>query len=197
MYNNKIYELYSNRSKTIQTILNTLHLINPREESHSRRVSELCLELGKAFNLHEDQLQLLKTTAILHDIGKIAIDEKILNKMNELSVSEWEQIKRHPEIGYRILATSAEYSEFAEDILYHHERYDGTGYPKGLQGNEIPWRSRIIAVCDAYDAMTSMRPYRISKTHEEAIEEIKKGRGIQFDPEIVDVFVNIFLKKKS
>jgi len=128
----------------------------------------------------------------LHDIGKIAIDDSILNKPGKLTDKEWESIKKHPEIGYRILSATPEYSEIAQDILSHHERYDGNGYPRGLKGDEIPIRARVISIADAFDAMISDRPYRKAMTSFEAIEEIKRNTGSQFDPEVSNIFVSLF-----
>ena len=195
MYSHKLYEVSSHRNETIKTILKTLHEKNPREEMHSKRVSEICLKIGENLSMKTNDLNLLKAISNLHDIGKIAIDDNILNKPGKLDKDEWEQIKRHPEIGYRILSSTPEYAEIAQDILCHHERYDGKGYPRGIKGDEIPIRARIISLADAYDAMISERPYREAMTHDEAIEEILKCRGTQFDPEIVDIFIQTFTNK--
>lgn len=189
MYRNKTLEIESVRSKMITTIIKTLHEKNPREEKHSKRVSELCQEIGRAIDLPEVEINKLKAGGLLHDIGKIAIDEGILNKPGRLDEQEWEQIKRHPSIGYRILSTSHEMLELAEGILLHHERWDGSGYPLGLKGDAIPIISRIIAIADSYDAMTSERPYRTSMSEEVALGEIQKYAGIQFDPTISSIFV--------
>jgi HD-GYP domain-containing protein (c-di-GMP phosphodiesterase class II) len=132
-----------------------------------------------------DHIELLAT---LHDIGKVGINERILKKPGQLDEEEWIEMKKHPEIGYRIAMSSPNLASIADYILCHHERWDGTGYPQNLKGNDIPLISRIIAVVDAYDAMTQKRVYRKAMTHEEAIEEIKKGSGSQFDPQIVQIF---------
>lgn len=192
MYRNKLFEVSSSRNETIRTILNTLHVKNKREEAHSKRVSFLCAEIGSLMKLRREEINLLKLMGNLHDIGKIAIDDAILNKPDKLNADEWEEIKRHPEIGYRILLTSPDYAEIAEDILAHHERWDGLGYPRKLQGKNIPLRARIIAIADAYDAMTSIRPYRKPLSKEEALNEIIKGLGTQFDPELANKFVEKF-----
>lgn len=197
MYKNKLFEVSSHRSESIKTILNTLHEKNPREEKHSKRVSDICIQIGKKLHMKSEELQLLKAISNLHDIGKIAIDEAILNKPGKLTDAEWEIIKRHPEIGYRIISTSPEYAEIAYDILSHHEKWDGTGYPRALSGQNIPIRARIISIADAYDAMVSERPYRKSLTHEEAISEIKKHSGTQFDPNLVKVFLELFETKNE
>ena len=189
MYKKKLFESPSMRGKTISAIIKTLHEKNKREEQHSHRVSELCKSMGESLRLPEDEIQELKTVGLLHDIGKIAIDENILNKPGKLTEEEWEEIKRHPEIGYRILSTVNDMSQMAEYVLAHHERWDGKGYPKGLKGEEIPFVSRIIAIVDTYDAMTSERSYRSALPEEVAVAELQKNAGIQFDPELVGIFI--------
>jgi len=189
MYKKKLFEGPSMRGKTIKAIINTLHEKNKREEQHSHRVSALCNSIGKALALPDGEIEELKTVGLLHDIGKIAIEETTLNKQGSLSEAEWEEIKRHPEIGYRILSTVNDMSEMAEYVLCHHERWDGTGYPRGLKGEEIPFQSRIIAIADAYDAMTSERSYRSALQEEAAIDELQRNSGIQFDPKIVNIFI--------
>lgn len=197
MYKKKLFESPSMRGKTIKAIINTLHEKNKREEQHSHRVSELSKRMGKALGLNEAEVEELKTIGLLHDIGKIAIEENILNKAGKLTESEWEEIKRHPEIGYRILSTLNDMSEMAEYVLAHHERWDGMGYPKGLKGDEIPLQSRIIAIIEAYDAMTSERSYGSALSEESALEEILKNSGIQFDPKLVRIFIEKVLNKKE
>jgi len=192
MYTHKLFEIASHRNETIKTIISTLHEKNPREEAHSKRVSEICIAIGTKLEMKSDEIALLKAISNLHDIGKIAIDDSILNKKGPLDDKEWEQVKKHPEIGYRILSSSPEYAEIAQDILSHHERYDGKGYPRGLVGEEIPLRARIITIADSYDAMISERPYRRSLTHQEAIEEIKRNSGTQFDPALAELFIQIY-----
>lgn len=191
MYRNKLFESTSDRSETIKAILSTLYVKNPREESHSRRVSEICMLMGEYLKMSSDDIKQLKVIGNLHDIGKIAIDESVLNKPGKLDPDEWALIRRHPEIGYRILAASTDYAEMAEDILYHHERWDGFGYPKGLKGEEIPLRARIIALADAFDAMTEARTYRSPLSQNEAIEEIRKNAGTQFDPNLSVEFITM------
>ena len=169
MYKKKLFESPSMRGETINTIISTLHEKNKREEQHSHRVSSICQSMGQAIGLPDEDIKELKTVGLLHDIGKIAIDENILNKPGKLTEDEWDKIKSHPEIGYRILSTVNDMSDMAEFILAHHERWDGKGYPKGLKGEQIPLQSRIIAIADAYDAMTSERSYRNAKSCFQAI----------------------------
>lgn len=196
MYRKKLYESPSMRGKTIHAIITTLHEKNSREEQHSRRVSELCESMGNALGLPEDAVRELKIVGLLHDIGKIGIEESILNKNGKLTNEEWEEVKKHPEIGYRILSTVNDFSEMAEYVLAHHERWDGKGYPKGLKGQEIPLQARIITIADAYDAMISERSYRNPLTKEAAIQELKSNVGLQFNPEYVEVFIEKVLKQK-
>lgn len=193
MYKHKILESEGLRGNLINTILHSLHEKNPREEMHSIRASSLCQSIGKALELSELQINKLKVVGLLHDIGKIAIEESILDKPEKLTYKEWEEIRKHPDIGYRILSSSADMKELAEITLSHHERWDGTGYPKGLEGEAIPMLSRIVALADSYDVMTSDRPYRKALTKEAALKEILDNSGTQFDPGIAKVFVNIVI----
>lgn len=191
MYSRKLTEVTSSRHETIRAIINTLHVKHKAEEAHSARVSLICETFGQYLNLRLEEISLLKMMANIHDIGKIAIEESILTKPGPLTPSEWAEIKKHPEIGYHILLTSPEYAEIAEDILCHHERWDGTGYPRGLKGTDIPFRARMIAIADSFDAMTSHRPYRPAMARAQAVEEIKRNAGTQFDPELAAAFVEM------
>lgn len=195
MYRNKTLEAEKTRSNMINNIMNTLQEKNCREESHSKRVSEICEEIGKVMNLSDIELGKLKVAGLLHDIGNIAIDEGILNNSGKLTNQEWNEVKRHPAIGYRILCSSNEMLELATYILSHHEKWDGTGYPKGLKGEAIPLISRIISIADSYDAMNSERFYRRALSKKVILEEFEKNAGIQFDPEIVKIFVEKILGK--
>jgi diguanylate cyclase (GGDEF)-like protein/PAS domain S-box-containing protein len=190
MVKNKIYEGASFRSQAIHLIINTLNEKNKREEQHSIRVSRICLEIGKAKGLSQSDLNKLRVIGLLHDIGKIGISEHILNKAGNLNEEECKEMKKHSEIGYRILSSSNQTSELAQDVLDHHERMDGQGYPNGKRGRHLSLTTRILSVADAYDAMTSERPYRKVFSKEEAIEELLKNSGTQFDANIVELFIS-------
>lgn len=189
MYKNKVIESNSMRGGVINTISKTLLEKNPKVDSHSKRVSQLCQQIGRALSLPEMEIQKLKVSGLLHDIGKIAIDESILDKSGPLTEQEWIKMKRHPEIAFRILSSSPEMAEISQLILSHHEKYDGTGYPKGLKQDAIPLLSRIISVADSYDAMVNERAYKKVLSKDMAIVELIKNRGSQFDPYVVDLFI--------
>ena len=172
------------------------HLSNKNFEStkHIIRVKGLCLMLGDALGLNEEQRHQLTLAAELHDIGKVAIPEAILGKSSPPNAEEWGIIKQHPETGYRIAHSLVEYESAADIILSHHERWDGGGYPRGLQGEAIPLLARILSIVDAYDNMIH-NPYRDSMSYSEAQEEIKACAGGQFDPKIAMLFLKILSLK--
>ena len=188
MYQDKIKSRKTMRTQTIQMALDHNNLSHTHEQSHSYNVSLYCEAIARAMGFDEKSVQEIKTAGLLHDIGKIMISSHILNKSGKLSKDEFNLVKRHPEVGYQLLRTVDEYAHLSEFVLYHHECWDGSGYPIGLKDEEIPLFSRIIAVADAFDAMTGERPYQRTKTQSEAIEELKRGMGTQFDPEIVKIF---------
>jgi len=197
MYRYKLYERSSIRSITIDLIMKTLFEKSNRESQHSDRVSYICQAIASKMNFDKIDVKKMRIAGLVHDIGKIGVEDKILNKEGSLSSDEWHEMKKHSEIGWRILSTSNDYLELAQFVLNHHERWDGDGYPDRLRGEEILLESRIIAVADAYDAMTSKRSYRKERGREEAIKELIRCSGTQFDPEIVDVFVNQVLPSDS
>jgi diguanylate cyclase (GGDEF)-like protein/PAS domain S-box-containing protein len=197
MYRHKLYERSSVRSKTIDLIMNALFEKSNREAMHSNRVSRFCESIATKMNLNKDAVNQLKIAGLIHDIGKIGVEERILNKPGRLDVDERRDIERHPEIGWRLLSSTNDFSELAQFVLNHHEKWDGSGYPNGLKNETIPLESRIIAVADAYDAMTSKRSYKNEIDKEEAVEELKRCSGSQFDPQIVEVFINHVLTDKN
>lgn len=162
---------------------------------HSLKTQRFAFLLGVALDFSEKELIKLSIGALLHDVGKIGIENSILNKKGALTEEEWKVIKKHPQMGVEIVAPILEFYPCELAILHHHERWDGTGYPTGLKGNGIPLEARILAIVDAFSAMTSPRPYQLTKSYDEAIFELKKEKGKQFDPELVEIFVKKIVKK--
>lgn len=191
MYQNKLYESSSMRSKTIDVIVDTLFAKSDREANHSERVSTLAMKLAKYFKLSHSKINDIKTIGLLHDIGKVGVENSILNKIGLLDSNEYEGLMKHSEIGARILNNVFEFKDISTGVLQHHEHWDGTGYPQGLKGEEITIEARIVALADAYDAITSERTYRLTRTKDEALEEIKRCSGTQFDPELAKVFIEM------
>jgi len=189
MYKNKRKHGSTLRSETIGMILQSIEEKHQKEEIHSLRVGEYSGKIAQALGLGSKELDKVKRSAYLHDIGKVMVAPEILNKPGKLTEEEREMVQQHGEIGYQILKSLEEYQELAETVLYHHERWDGAGYPQGLKKEEIPLGARIICVADAYEAMTANRPYREARSKEAAIEELRRCAGSQFDPEIVRVFI--------
>ncbi len=192
MYHRKLLEGRSHRNTIINTLLGTLFEKSMETKEHAKRLDHYCNLVGRKFKLTPHELDNLTLFTMLHDIGKVAIKENILQKPGPLSPAEWEEMKKHSEIGYRIAQNSPELSIVAEYILCHHERWNGQGYPRGLKGEEIPLICRILAVADAFDAMTSDRVYRKSISEKEALEELKRNAGTQFDPTVTEVFCSLF-----
>lgn len=195
MYRNKLSESSDVRRKTIDLIINTLYKNNNMEMLHSKRVSKLCEMIANSSLLEIIDKNKLCTAGLLHDIGKIGIDEQILNKKEKLNYEEYTEIMRHSEIGYQILSSVNEFSEIAQFALEHHERWDGNGYPRGLKGEEISIEARIIAVASAFDIMLCERGYGIIYSEIEALAEIENCSGTQFDPRIVTAFVKEISKQ--
>ena len=191
LYSHKLLVGKNVRISILTNLIKTLHVKNIENIEHIDRVIDLCLKLGKKLNLSLETLDELALIAKLHDIGKIAISEEILLKPETLSYEEFEIMKTHSEKGYRLLMTIPELNHIAKGILSHHENYDGSGYPLGLSKNEIPLISRIFSIVDAYDTMTNNSLYNKTKTKLEAIAELKKCSGTQFDPKIVELFCSI------
>jgi len=183
---NEIYRV------TIESFVKALDFREAETQAHSKRVCAYTRILAKEIGIKDEgELSDLERGALLHDIGKIGIPDRILKKPAALSAEEWEWIKKHPILGYKIVKNISALKNSTQIILFHHERYDGSGYPFGLRGEEIPLEARIFAVVDALEAITSDRPYRKARSFEYAREEIRRWAGKQFDPEIVDVFLSI------
>ena len=165
---------------------------DPYTRGHSARVTALAEEVALSLGWSAEQLASLRVGGPLHDIGKLAISNEVLRKEGRLDPEELDQIGEHPKIGARILLRMAELREAIPYVLYHHERWDGKGYPSGKAGEEIPVGARVLAVADAFDAMTSDRPYRRALTREQALAEVERCAGTQFDPAIARVFLEVF-----
>lgn len=193
----KLSDSTSVMSHTIEIIMNSLYAKNKREMEHSKRVSDLCEKMAIRLRLDSTLIQKLKVAGLMHDIGKIGIPDAILDKPGKLDDNEFILIQKHAESGYKILSAANEFSEIANYILAHHERWDGKGYPKGLKETEIPIYARIISIADAYDAMTSDRAYRKGLSVDAAMSELQKHSGRQFDPYLVKIFTEMLGKDKS
>ncbi len=191
MYKNKLLEKRSSSSAVISAIERMMYEKSYETEEHSRRLVALSVKLGKSIKLSESALNDLAIFAELHDIGKIAIPEAILLKKDKLTDKEWDIVKRHSEIGYNIARTSPQLMPIAEDILCHHEWWDGSGYPQGLKGDKIPMLSRIVLIVDSYDVMINGRPYATAISKEAAMKELVNCSGTKFDPAFVKIFKKI------
>ena len=191
MYNNKLSESRSTKNKIVENLINTLGAKSSETKTHAIRMTKLAYDLGNKISLSNSELNRLSLLATLHDIGKTTISEDILKKPGKLTKEEWELIKEHPQRGYKIASASEEFALIAEEILSHHERWDGSGYPNGLVGKDIPYLARIISIIDAYDVMTSDRPYSKAISEEKALAEIKDCSGTQFDPTLAKEFIEL------
>jgi len=184
----------SGDSEALSTIYALAATVDARDHytrSHSKKVNEYAVALAEALNLEPLEINRLSTCALLHDIGKIGISDEILNKPGKLTAEEWETIKNHPQLGATIVGRVRELAPCVPGILHHHEKYDGSGYPKGLKGEDIPLEARILAIADAFAAMTSERRYSETLSREQALEEVKQGAGTQFDPNLAEAFLRL------
>lgn len=188
---------YKNRSlyhDIIESLVTALEAKDYYTSGHSERVSDMSYKLAKIMGIRGAKLERIHMAAHLHDIGKIGVPDKILNKKGRLLNYEWEYIKQHPKIGYDILSKSKKLLGISKMVLHHHERWDGKGYPSGLKETDIPEGARIIAVCDTIDAMTSERPYRKALSSEICKKELITNKGIMFEPRIVDFAIEYWGK---
>ncbi len=195
MYKEKFNQGKTMRNETINAVLKNINSKFEQEQIHTERVSQYCFLIASALGLGQKEKADIRLAGLLHDIGKIMIPSELLEKPGKLTDEEFDTIKRHPETGYQILKSVDEYVPIAKYVLHHHERWDGSGYPAGLKGDEIPLQSRIISVADAFEAMTSKRAYQKTRTIEEAKEELKRCSGSQFDPAIVTLFLESIINE--
>lgn len=191
MYREKLRQAGTHRSQFINTLKEMLVARDYVTEGHVARVAKSTLALAKAAGLPMMQMADMELFAYFHDIGKVGVSDAILNKCGPLSSAERTEMQLHSEIGHRIASATDDLSGIADWILQHHERWDGQGYPWGAAGEQIPIQCRILAITDAYDAMTSNRPYRQAMSGAEALAELQRNAGTQFDPELVKIFATL------
>ncbi len=191
---NKLEQSYLD---TIESLVKAIEAKDKYTRGHSEQVATLAREMALVMGLDRDRAERIYTAGLLHDVGKIGISSGVLSKPSILSPEEYNEIKLHPIKGYEILKPIRSFIDLAEIVLQHHERFDGSGYPRGIQGNEIFLEARILAVADAYQAMTSSRPYRKGLPSDQALQEIRKGAGGQFDPEIAALFINMLEQEQK
>ncbi len=177
--------------ESIQTLRYTVEAKDAYTRGHSDRVSEYSVLIGRYMGLTESDLKILHIGGLFHDVGKIGVPDSILLKTDKLTDDEYSEIKNHPTIGAHILSTATIFQDLIPIVKHHHEKYDGTGYPSKLAGDNIPFMARIAAVADTFDAMTSKRTYRNALPLDVVIAEIKRCSGTQFDPKVADVFLDI------
>ena len=181
--------------RAVQSLVRVLEARDPATKGHSDRVAEYSVKIAEKMNLPKEKIELLREAALLHDIGKLGIQDMILSKTAGLTDEDWHVIRKHPEIGEEILRPVSLDTELLAVVRGHHERYDGNGYPDGLSGDRIDLPTSIVAVADAYDAMVSNRVYKKNMNETEAIEQLKANRGLQFNPKVVDAFIKVLETK--
>jgi diguanylate cyclase (GGDEF)-like protein/putative nucleotidyltransferase with HDIG domain len=175
----------------VYDIASAVEAKDPFMYGHSKKVNVYATALAEKIGLSPDEVSALSAAALLHDIGRISISDRVFNKKGRLTKEDWDAIKVHPRLGANIISNIPKLAPSMNSILYHHERWDGTGYPEGLKGEEIPLEARILAIADSFEAMTSARPYRPALSIQEVITELRQGAGLQFDPKLVEVFIDI------
>jgi putative nucleotidyltransferase with HDIG domain len=180
-----------NGLSAIYALVSTVEAKDPYTYGHSRKVNTYAVALAEAIGLSPDEVSRVSTAALLHDIGKIGVPDKVLNKKGKLNKEDWEAIKSHPKLGATIVGNVPNLVPCISSILHHHERWDGGGYPEGLKGEEIPVEARILAIADSFEAMSSDRPYRPALCSEKVLKELHRGAGSQFDPELVKAFISL------
>ncbi|HBW38867.1 HD-GYP domain-containing protein [Desulfosporosinus sp. BICA1-9] len=190
-------DMRENYLSTVEALVQALEAKDTYTSGHSARVGKLAVAIAEGLEMSDEKIESLKYAAVLHDVGKIGVSETILNKEGKLLDSEWEAIRSHPVIGQTIIKSIKFLFDIGQVVRHHHERFDGDGYPDGLKGGEIPLESRIIAVADTYDAITSDRSYREGSTHDEAIAELRRVAGSQLDPKIVEIFCKVVTSKMT
>jgi HD-GYP domain-containing protein (c-di-GMP phosphodiesterase class II) len=176
---------------TVRAFTSAIDASDPYTRGHSERVTRYSVAIARDMRLSERRVQAIEYAGFLHDMGKIGVDHDILTKPGSLTDEEWQAMREHPVIGARIVSDLDFLKGAREVVLYHHERYDGKGYPEGLAGERIPLEARIAKVADAFDAMMSDRPYRSSLGLQKSIQELEDGKGTEFDPEVVDIFLAV------
>jgi putative nucleotidyltransferase with HDIG domain len=183
-------------AETVDVLAEAIEKKDRYTGGHTKRVAYYAVLIAKHLNLNAEQSEVVRLAAVLHDVGKIGIEDRVLKKRAPLDEAEWVEMKTHPQLGFEIMSRMEGAQEAIDGAHYHHERWDGTGYPRGLKGEEIPLTARIVSLADAYDALTSNRPYRDGVEPALAYEEILRSRGTQFDPRIVDAFIEAFHVEK-
>lgn len=191
-YSFKLYtDMREVHIETVRALTSAIDASDPYTRGHSERVTKYATALAREMRVSERRVQAIEYAGLLHDMGKIGLQHTILLKPGSLTDSEWEEMKRHPETGAKIVKELHFLTGARDVVLYHHERYDGTGYPRGLRGEGIPLEARIVKVADAFDAMLSDRPYRKALSLQDALLQLRQGRGSEFDPKAVDAFIGL------
>lgn len=197
MYRYKMMEGKTVRSRILSSLEKTLWETAYETEEHGKHLQKYLLKMALDLKLNDSEMDNLMLLASFHDVGKIAVSNSILSKPDKLTPKEWEAVKKHSEIGYRIALATPEISVIADNILHHHEWWDGTGYPSGLKGEKIPLASRMLSIVDAYDVKRNIRPYKAAKSRAQSLKEIKEAAGSQFDPNLVRLFVKLESAEKE